>query len=36
MIDTLNIVSMWSVYGIMILAGIVLIVAILKMLKDDR
>lgn len=35
MIDTLNIVSMWIVYTIMILAGIVLIVAIFKMRNDD-
>ena len=35
MIDTLNIVSMWIVYGIMILAGIVLILAIFKIQDDD-
>lgn len=35
MIDTLNIVSMWIVYTIMILAGIVLIVAIFKMRDYD-
>lgn len=35
MIDTLNIVSMWIVYTIMILAGIVLILAIFKIRDDD-